>query len=153
MQRTRVIISAIVLGIVAILILISTQSGLEYYYSVDEIYEKVVPGYSSQVRVNGVVIGESISFDKESNLLTFEIAQIPLDRAEIEAAGGIDEVLHQAAADPSLKRIWVTYEGSAPDMLKNEAQAIVSGKLGDDFTLYADELLLQCPSKYEEQVQ
>ena len=36
------------------------------------------------------------------------------------------------------------------DLLKNEAQAIMTGELGDDGVFYAKELLLKCPTKYEE---
>ena len=39
-----------------------------------------------------------------------------------------------------------------PDLLKNEAQAIVTGKMGADGVFYAKELLLKCPTKYEEAV-
>ena len=39
-----------------------------------------------------------------------------------------------------------------PDLLRGEAQAIMTGKLGDDGVFYADELLLKCPTKYEEAV-
>jgi len=37
-------------------------------------------------------------------------------------------------------------------LLQNEAQAIVTGKLGDDGIFYADELLLKCPTRYDQQV-
>jgi cytochrome c-type biogenesis protein CcmE len=36
--------------------------------------------------------------------------------------------------------------------MRNEAQAIMTGHLGDDGVFYADELLLKCPTKYEEAV-
>jgi len=36
--------------------------------------------------------------------------------------------------------------------LTNEAQAIMTGSLGEDGVFYADELLLKCPSRYEEGV-
>mgnify|MGYP003349956457 CR=1 FL=1 len=36
--------------------------------------------------------------------------------------------------------------------LRNEAQAIMTGKLGEDGVFYAEELLLKCPTKYEEAV-
>jgi cytochrome c-type biogenesis protein CcmE len=35
-------------------------------------------------------------------------------------------------------------------LLKNEAQAIVTGKLGEDGMFYADELQLKCPTRYDE---
>ena len=39
-----------------------------------------------------------------------------------------------------------------PDLLQNEAQAILTGQLGADGVFYADELLLKCPTRYEEAV-
>ena len=39
-----------------------------------------------------------------------------------------------------------------PDLLQNEAQAIMTGKMGEDGVFYATELLLKCPTKYEEAV-
>ncbi len=35
-------------------------------------------------------------------------------------------------------------------MLKDEAQAILTGTLQNDGTFLVEELLLKCPSKYEE---
>ena len=37
-------------------------------------------------------------------------------------------------------------------LLRNEAQAIMTGKLGADGVFQLDELLLKCPTKYEEAV-
>jgi cytochrome c-type biogenesis protein CcmE len=44
------------------------------------------------------------------------------------------------------------YVGPKPDLLRDEAQAIMTGHLGEDGVFYADELLLKCPTKYEEAV-
>jgi cytochrome c-type biogenesis protein CcmE len=41
---------------------------------------------------------------------------------------------------------------SPADLLRNEAQAIMTGKIGEDGVFYAEELLLKCPTKYEESV-
>ncbi len=46
----------------------------------------------------------------------------------------------------------VVYVGPKPDLLRNEAQAIMTGHLGEDGIFYAEELLLKCPTKYEEAV-
>ncbi|HVO43420.1 MAG TPA: cytochrome c maturation protein CcmE, partial [Aggregatilineales bacterium] len=47
------------------------------------------------------------------------------------------------------QRVNVVVENQAmPDLLQNEAQAIVTGKLTSDSVFHADELLLKCPSKY-----
>ena len=39
-----------------------------------------------------------------------------------------------------------------PDLLQHEAQAIMTGVVGEDGVFYATELLLKCPSRYEEGV-
>jgi cytochrome c-type biogenesis protein CcmE len=46
----------------------------------------------------------------------------------------------------------VIYVGPKPDLLRNEAQAIMTGHLGEDGIFYAEELLLKCPTRYEEAV-
>jgi len=50
-------------------------------------------------------------------------------------------VLHQAVNNPDANRIFVVYEGVMPDLLQNEAQAIMTGKIGEDGIFYASELL------------
>ena len=54
--------------------------------------------------------------------------------------------------DPTRARMTVVYTGAMPDLLRDEAQAIMTGHLGEDGIFYADELLLKCPTKYEEAV-
>jgi cytochrome c-type biogenesis protein CcmE len=52
-----------------------------------------------------------------------------------------------------MTKIVVHVEGEVlPDLLTHEAQAIVTGELGADGVFYASELLLKCPSRYEEAV-
>ena len=46
----------------------------------------------------------------------------------------------------------VIHNGPMPDLLQNEAQAIMTGRLDADGVFHADELLLKCPTKYEEAV-
>jgi cytochrome c-type biogenesis protein CcmE len=54
--------------------------------------------------------------------------------------------------DPTRARMKVVYVGPKPDLLRDEAQAIMTGRIGEDGVFYADELLLKCPTKYEEAV-
>jgi cytochrome c-type biogenesis protein CcmE len=61
-------------------------------------------------------------------------------------------VLHTAATDLNRQRLTVVYNGPKPDLLRDEAQAIITGKMGEDGQFYATELLLKCPTKYEEAV-
>ena len=98
------------------------------------------------------MIGDSIQYDPQSLTLSFEVAHVPADNLAIESEGGLAEVLHQAILDPSRARIKVVYVGPKPDLLRNEAQAIVTGHMAADGTFYAEELLLKCPTRYEEAV-
>ena len=61
-------------------------------------------------------------------------------------------MLHNASLDPQAARLQVRYNGVMPDLLKNEAQAILTGAMGDDGVFNAEELLLKCPSRYEAEV-
>ena len=81
------------------------------------------------------------------------MAQVPVDDNVINANGGLAAVLHNAVLDTNANRIKVVVHNQPlPDLLKNEAQAIVTGKVGEDGVFYAEELLLKCPTRYEESV-
>ena len=102
------------------------------------------------MRISGAVVGDTVQYDPQTLNLTFTIANIPGDNKVIEAQGGLATVLHAAVVDPSRQRLVVIYNGPKPDLLRDEAQAIITGKMGEDGTFYASELLLKCPTKYEE---
>ena len=104
------------------------------------------------VRISGAVIGDTISYDADTLTLGFSVAHVSGDNAEIEKEGGLAVVLHQAVIDPNRSKMKVVYVGVKPDLMRNEAQAIMTGHLGADGVFYADELLLKCPTKYEEAV-
>lgn len=139
------------LAAVVLLVVTSLKGNAQYYLTVDELVSGKVSGGSS-VRVSGVVLGDTIKYDPRTLNLSFTVAHIPGDNDEIEALGGLSEVLHQASLNPKANRLNVVYNGVQPDLLTNEAQAIMTGKLGEDGVFYADELLLKCPSRYEEGV-
>lgn len=135
---------------VIVLIVTSIKGSAQYYYTVKELSSGETR--RTNLRVSGVVLGDTIQYDRESFDLTFTIANIPGDNDEIEAEGGLAQVLHKASLNPDAARLEVVYHGEMPDLLTNEAQAIVTGSLGDDGRFYADELLLKCPSRYEDSV-
>ncbi|MEO8391844.1 MAG: cytochrome c maturation protein CcmE, partial [Chloroflexota bacterium] len=61
--------------------------------------------------------------------------------------------LHEAVSSSSATRMKVHLDNEVmPDLMKDEAQAILTGKLGADGVFYATELLLKCPSRYQENV-
>jgi cytochrome c-type biogenesis protein CcmE len=140
----------LILGAVVFLIWNSAASTSEYFMTVDELKAKGASIQNKNLRVSGAVIGDSIQYDAQSLTLTFDVAQVPGDNSQIEAQGGLAAVLHAAVIDPSRARMRVVYVGPKPDLLRNEAQAIMTGRIDSDGVFHADELLLKCPTKYQE---
>jgi cytochrome c-type biogenesis protein CcmE len=143
---------ALILAAVVYLIASSTAASAEYFMTVDELKEDGAAAVGKSLRLSGAVIGDTIQYDPQTLTLSFEIAHVTGSNKEIEAQGGLAEVLYMAVNDPTRQRIKVVYIGPKPDLLRNEAQAILTGKLGEDGVFYAEELLLKCPTRYEDSV-
>ena len=153
MRINKFVIGGIlILGAVVFLIWSSTAANAEYFLTIDELNAKGSGVVDKNLRVSGAVIGDSIQYDPQSLTLSFDVAHVPADNLAIESEGGLAEVLHQAVMDPSRSRMKVVYVGPKPDLLRNEAQAIMTGHMGEDGVFYAEELLLKCPTRYEEAV-
>src|SRR4051812_5514900 len=153
MQINKFVIGGIlILGAVVFLIWTSTAANAEYFLTIDELNAKGSTILDKSLRVSGAVLGDSIQYDAQSLTLSFEVAHVPGDNAELETEGGLAEALHQAVIDPARARMKVVYVGPKPDLLRNEAQAIMTGHLAADGTFYAEELLLKCPTRYEQAV-
>ena len=151
--RAKFIVGGLlIVAAIAYLIVTSTQASAQYFLTVDELTERIGTDIDRDVRVSGAVLGDSVKYDPQSLTLEFTVAHVPGDNSEIEAQGGLGKVLYDAVNDPDRSRIQVVYVGPRPDLLRHEAQAIMTGELGDDGVFYADELLLKCPTKYEEAV-
>jgi cytochrome c-type biogenesis protein CcmE len=142
----------LILGAVGLLIWNATASTQEFFLTVDELNAKGEAIVDKNVRVSGAVIGDTIQYDPSTLTLTFEVAHVPADNAEIETEGGLAVALHDAVIDPSRSRMRIEYIGVKPDLLRHEAQAIVTGQLGADGVFHATELLLKCPTRYEEAI-
>jgi len=114
---------AIIVLTVGYLIVSSIGGSTAYYLTVEEV--KAQGPSERTVRVAGTVVEESIEWSAQELLLRFKIA---------DESGSLA----------------VIYNGPRPDMLRDGAEAIVEGKYigGDSFE--ANNLLLKCPSKYEE---
>ena len=142
----------LILGAVVFLIVSSTRATQEYFLTVDELNAKGSSIVDKNLRVSGAVLGDTIQYDANSLTLTFDVAHVPGDMSQIDTEGGLAVALHEAVIDPSRSRMKVVYVGPKPDLLRNEAQAIMTGHLREDGIFYAEELLLKCPTKYEEAV-
>ncbi len=142
----------LIVAAIIYLIVTSTQASAQYFLTVDELADRKGSEIGRDVRVSGAVIGDTVAYDPETLTLKFTVAHVPGDNSEIDAQGGLGKVLYDAVNDPDRARIEVVYIGPKPDLLRHEAQAIMTGELGEDGVFYADELLLKCPTKYEEAV-
>ena len=152
-SRTKFIIGGLlIVAAVVYLVVSSTQAAAQYYLTIDEMLEKGEALDGRAIKLAGAVDGESVAYDAETLTLSFMMANVPADLDEIEAGGGLAKVLHDALRDPNASRLPVIYVGPKPDLLRHEAQAIVTGRMGEDGVFYADELLLKCPTRYEEEV-
>ena len=142
----------LIVAAVAYLIVSSTGSTAHYYLTIEELEEMGDAARGRPLTISGAVLGNTIVYDSSRPRVTFTIVQIPGDPQEVERAGGLAAVLHAAVGDPQAPRLSVVYADVKPDLLQHEAQAILRGQLGDDGRFHADDVLLKCPSRYEEAV-
>ena len=139
-----VVAGVIILLSVLYLLVAGTLQGARYFITVDEVRSD--SSYLGRtVRISGAVDGETIEYDSEKAIIRFEIVSIP------SAYDDLAQALHDALADPLAARLQVIVEDAAlPDLLQHEAQAILTGAMGNDGVFDASELLLKCPSRFEE---
>ena len=152
-KNTKLILGiVIIIAAVVYLIVSSTLSQSQYFLTVEELQSNQAEYVGKNVRMSGVVLGDSIKYDPQTLELTFQVAQIPGDHRVIEQMGGMSVVLAQAAQDPTLPKMTIHYIGPRPDLLKDEAQAIITGSLDENGIFQASELLMKCPSKYQSEL-
>ncbi|MDX2161883.1 MAG: cytochrome c maturation protein CcmE [bacterium] len=135
---------ALILAAVVILIGSGTLNGARFFITVDDLLAN--SAYTGQsVRITGAVIGDTIVYDPENLIIEFTIAHVP---NEFDDLG---EALHIAANNPTANRIQVRVENQVkPDLLRHEAQAILTGTLDADGVFHATELNLKCPTRFVE---
>jgi cytochrome c-type biogenesis protein CcmE len=141
----KFIISGLVLLVAVVLLIITqTTSGAQYFMTVSEVANN--SKYVGQtIRISGAVVGDTIKYDSKTLTIDFSIANIPKE-GDNQA-----DILFKAANDPAAQRLAIHIENQVkPDLLKHEAQAILTGKMGSDGVFQATELLLKCPSRFGE---
>src|SRR3990170_1980630 len=128
-NRAKFLIGGLlIVAAVVYLIVSSTQASAQYFLTINELAARQQEVIGRDVRVSGAVLGDSIQYDAQTLTLSFTVAHVPGDNKDIEAQGGLAEVLHAAAVDPERTRLEVIYVGPKPDLLRNEAQAIMTGQ-------------------------
>ena len=123
-RKIRVLVGVLIVAAVIIYLVLANLGGAQIYYlTIAELRRGDYPP-GQNVRVSAAVDGASIRWDADKMLLQFTLVE-------------------------GLERLEVVYRGVRPDMLRDEATAVVEGRLGDDGLFQARDLLLKCPSKYE----
>ena len=133
--RVKFIVGGVlIVAAILFLVISSTKANAQYFYTVEELHAKSQSLIDQNVRVSGAVINSSTKFEVRDNqpYLQFDVADA-------------DKVSTQTP-------LHIVYNGPKPDLIDEpQAQAIVEGHLGADGNFHADNLLLKCPSRYEEE--
>lgn len=135
-SRMKFVAGGILLFAGVVYLIVNAMSGnTQLYKTVAEFYAEQDRLVGRDLRVSGWVIGDSIQFtqiDATTTRLEFDI---------------VDDM-----ANPGQRLRIVAMNEPKPDLLQNEAQALVEGSIGEDGVFMANPggLLLKCPTRYEE---
>jgi cytochrome c-type biogenesis protein CcmE len=129
-KKFKFIIGGVVIvALIGYLIVSSISSEGAYFREVGEVLNQQTALTGKNLRVSGKVVTESIVYDAPNLELTFNIS----DPADVN------------------KQIPIHFHGVQPDQIgREDTEAIVEGSLGANGTVEANNLLLKCPSRYEE---
>lgn len=105
----------------------ATRTTGAYYMTVNEVSEAGATLVGQRVRVNGNVVAGSEDWNAQEVTLKFVITD--------EGGGTLP----------------IVFYGPRPDNFQRAASAIVEGELLPDGTFQAQNLLLKCPSRYDEE--
>jgi cytochrome c-type biogenesis protein CcmE len=144
-ERLKFLIGGILILVAVVYLIVSGMAGnTRFFITVDEVLSDA--RYAGQpVRVSGAVLGDTIVYDETTLTMEFTVVQIP------EGQDVTGETLHNAVNDPNARQMRVRVENQTkPDLLRHEAQAIMTGALGADGIFQATELNLKCPSRFIE---
>ncbi len=117
----------LLIGIVILLIVQATMSTGAYYLTVSEIQDSGAALVGERVRASGKVVDGSENWDPQSITLRFNIT------------------------DEKGAQLPIVFFGPRPDNFQRAAEAIVEGTMLPDGSFQANDLLLKCPSRYEEE--
>ena len=117
------VVVAVVIGV---LIAVSFSGSTSDYLSIAEV-KALGPDQARDSRVTGEIVSDSVDWNTRELHLTFQIE---------DGTGTLP----------------ISYHGPQPDMLVDAVEAVVIGKYDTTEQVFeAEELLMKCPSKYEEQ--
>jgi cytochrome c-type biogenesis protein CcmE len=115
----------VVAAVIGLLIATSFSGSTSDYLSVSQA-RALGTDQARNSRVAGEIVPDSVAYSTRDVLLTFQIR---------DETGILD----------------ISYHGPQPDMLVDAVEAVAIGKYDPQAQVFeADELLMKCPSKYEE---
>jgi len=126
-SRMKFLIGGLVVVIVIVaLIAIGFSGSTSEYLTIREV-KALGPDQVRDSRVKGKIVPDSVQWDTAAVHLAFEI-------------------------EDETGRLLISHTGPKPDMLADAVEAVVIGKYDPAKQVFiAGELLMKCPSKYEEQ--
>ena len=131
----QIAVSALLIGgSLTYLLSNSLSEEMEYFHPADAVMVKRAELTNQRIRMGGFVLKDSILQKKGTLEYQFEVKPVPQMLKYPEVAN---------------QTMTVRYAGVVPDTFKDDAEVIVSGKLGEDGVFHATDLLAKCPSKYE----
>jgi cytochrome c-type biogenesis protein CcmE len=126
-STTKFIVGGIVVAVVIGLLIATSFSGSTSDYLTIAEARALGPEQTRDSRVAGAIVPNSVEWNTRELHLTFEI-------------------------EDETGQLPVSYHGPQPDMLVDAVEAVAIGKYDPETGVFeAEELLMKCPSKYEEQ--
>ncbi len=130
--RAKFIIGGLlIVAAIAFLAVRSFQSSAVYYLTLEELDAKGTAVIGRDVRIAAQLDKESIEWDNASMTVRFNVVE----------------------GDRVLPIVYSFAKNPVPDTLELGESVVVEGQLGDDGVFYAHTIFVQCPSKYEAEVQ
>lgn len=122
-KQARFVVGGIIIAAVVVYLIVSAAQGsAAYYLTIEEI--KAQGPSQRNIRVAGLVVGESIVWEPRELRLEFEIGD-------------------QSGKLP------VIYYGARPDMFRDGAETVLEGRYTSGGLFEAKTMILKCPSKYQ----
>lgn len=120
-----VIGGVVVVVVIGVLIATSFSGSTSDYLSIAEV-KALGSDQARDSRVAGEIVPDSVEWNTRELHLTFEV-------------------------EDETGQLAISYHGPQPDMLVDAVEAVVVGKYDPEAQVFeAEELLMKCPSKYEE---
>lgn len=128
-NKTKLVLfTLVIVGILSFLIYDNFQQSAAYYIHVKELLEES-PASDKYLRVSGLLLPETIAWNGEEEVLTFEIQDTT-----------------------SAERLPVKYHKIKPENLEENEGLLLEGYYQGDH-LQVEKIMFQCPSKYEEEIE